>query len=278
MRTMYAFVAAFAVLALSANVQADCGNCGPKDASGTKCASGACSGQECPAAGECAAGECSGKECATAGACSGKECAAAGTCSAGTCPASQCDSSKGCPIAAAMEQLPKLTYAVGEKSTCCPKEAASIAEESGDHLHYCVADKKFHSEAEAQAALIEATETFVASFTEAHTCPNSGKVSLAGKTQSCKKSAAQMAKVMQNAMSKVKFTYLVGDKECGCPVEAGHLAKETGKEKLFVVGDAKTCCEKTARLNLARAKYKAAIEAMVQAQAAAEKQEVASGT
>ena len=51
------------------------------------------------------------------------------------------------------------------------------------------------------------------------------------------------------------------------PTRATKLAKDSGKEKLFVVGDTKTCCEKTARLNLARAKYKAAVEAMLTAQA-----------
>ena len=84
--------------------------------------------------------------------------------------------------------------------------------------------------------------------------------------------------MMQQAMAKVKFTYLVGEKECNCPVEAGRLAKESGKEKLFVVGEEKTCCEKTARLSLARAKYKAAIQAIVQAQAAAAKPEPTAGT
>ena len=103
-------------------------------------------------------------------------------------------------------------------------------------------------------------------------------MTLAGQVQSCEKTAAHTAELMQRAVAKVKFTYLVGEKECSCPVEAGKLAKESGKEKLFVVGEEKTCCEKTARLNLARAKYKAAIEALVQAQAAAAQPEPAGGT
>ena len=43
-------------------------------------------------------------------------------------------------------------------------------------------------------------------------------------------------------------------------------------------GEEKTRCEKTARLNLARAKYRAAIEAMVEAQAAAAKPGSSAGT
>jgi hypothetical protein len=192
-------------------------------------------------------------------------------CSSATCSAAKCDAGKGCPITAAMKQLPKLTYAVGEKKACCQEAAAKLAKESSGHIHFVVGKKEFDSESDAQMALIEATEKFVADYTKPHTCPESGKLTLAGQGQSCEKTAAHTADLMQKAMAKVKFTYLVGDKECSCPLQAGQLAKESGKEKLFVVGEEKTCCEKTARLNLARAKYKAAITAMVEAQAAAEK-------
>jgi hypothetical protein len=140
------------------------------------------------------------------------------------------------------------------------------------------AGKEFDCKSNAHAALVEATEKFVAAYTKPHTCPASGQVTLAGRVQSCGKTAAHTAELMQQAVAKVKFTYLVGEEECNCPVKAGKLAKESGKEKLFVVGKEKTCCETTARLNLARAKYKAAIEAMVQAQAAAAKPKPAAGT
>jgi hypothetical protein len=106
----------------------------------------------------------------------------------------------------------------------------------------------------------------------------SGQLTLAGQAQGCENTAAHAAKLMQQAMAKVRFTYLVGEKACHCPVEAESLAKESGKKRLFVVGEEKTHCEMTARLNLARAKYKAAIEAMVQAQAAAAKPAPTSGT
>lgn len=245
MKTMFAFVTALSVLALAADVQANCGNCGPKDGSAEKSAGDGCDAK---------------------------------TCTSEACGATQCDSSKGCPIAAAMERLPKLTYAVGDKTTCCPNEAAKLAEESGGHVHFRVAKKEFDAESDAYMALIEDTEKYVAAFTKPHTCPKSGQLTLAGQVQSCEKTAAHTAELMQQAMAKVKFTYLVGDKECNCPVEAGKLSKESGAEKLFVVGEEKTHCEKTARLNLARAKYKAAIEAIVQAQAADAKTEPTAGT
>jgi len=244
---MYAFVTAFAVLALVVDAQADCGKCGPKtkDASAKKSVVGGCSDKQCTSK---------------------------------SCGAAQCETGKGCPIAAALKRLPKLTYAVGGKKTCCRKEAAKLAKKSGGHIHFCVADKEFDSESDAQTALIEATEKCVAAFTNPHTCPKSGQLTLAGHVQSCGRTAAHTADVMQQAMAKVKFTYLVGDKECGCPVEAGKLAKKSGKKKLFVVGKEKTHCAKTARLNLARAKYKAAIKAMVQAHAAAAKPQPTAGS
>jgi len=244
MKSFFALVAAFAALGLGVNALADCGNCGVKDACAQKCTSGTCSGEQCSST-DCAAG--------------------------------QCDSSKGCPVAAAMERLPKMTYAVGDKTTGCPKEAAKLAEGSGSQIQFCVAEKKYDSKSDAQDALVEATEKFVAAFAEPHTCPKSGQCTLAGQVQKCEKTAARTAELMQQAMAKVKLTYLVGDEECHCPVEAGKLAEKSGKEKVFVVGDQKTRCEKTARLNLARAKYKAAIQAMFQAQAATAKPDQTAG-
>jgi hypothetical protein len=245
MKSLLASVTAFVVLALAVDAQAGCGHCDPKDTSAENSGAGACAGQQ-------------------------------GT--SDSCHATQCDTSKGCPFAAAMERLPKLTYAVGDKKICCPKEAAKLAKESGGHIHFCVAEKEFDSEPEARIALIEATERLVATLARPHTCPESGQMTLAGQVQSCQKTAAHTADLMQQAIAKVKFTYLVGEKECHCPMAAGKLAKESGKPKLFVVGEEKTHCEKTARLNLARAKYKAAIKAMLQAQAAAAKPEPTAGT
>ena len=77
-------------------------------------------------------------------------------------------------------------------------------------------------------------------------------------------------KVAKAAMDKVEMTYLVGEKECHCPTEADKLAKETGDPTVFVVaGQEPTCCNVTARLNLARAKYRAAVVAVTQSESPA---------
>ena len=58
------------------------------------------------------------------------------------------------------------------------------------------------------------------------------------------------------------MSYKVGEEACSCPNQAAALAKSTGTEKLFVVGKESTCCSTDARIKLAHAKYKAAVQAV----------------
>lgn len=181
------------------------------------------------------------------------------------CEGSEC---AGCPIQAAMETLPKFTYQVGKEKTCCSDAAAKLAKQHEAPIHYVLGDKTFETKNVAMVALADATEQYVKAFTTAKTCATSGKTTVAGKELCCEVMAGQRAKLAKTAMAKVNMTYLVGDKSCNCPNEATTLAKSSKAEKFFVVGKEKTCCSTTARLNLARAKYKAAIEALAKADAA----------
>ena len=252
------------------------------------CAAGKCEGTACgkdcktcpsttatsqDAAKTCAAGKCEGTAC-------GKDCqtcpssTTAKATSADGCPAGGCGTAcgaacgkdcKDCPITAAMNQLPKMTFTVGEEKTCCPTTAAELAKKAGSAIHYCVADKTYEDESAAKLALVEATEKFVADFSEPKVCKDSGTVTIAGKQLCCEQAAAQTQQVVKTAMEKVQLTYLVGEKACSCPIEAKQLATTSGEPTVFVVGEEKTCCDVTARLNLARAKYKAAVIALMQA-------------
>lgn len=202
----------------------------------------------------------------------------ASTCGAtADCEATGCDG-EGCPVALAMEQLPRISFAVGDQKTCCPKAAGELAKKLQAKIQFVVADKSFATESDAKLALVEATEKYVSVFAKPKKCSVSGTITVAGKKLNCEIKAGQTAKIVQTAMDKVRFTYLVGDKECHCPIEAKQVAEKTGKERLYVVGDEKTGCSVTARLNLARAKYKAAVLALVQADAKAEAQEAGAGT
>lgn len=198
----------------------------------------------------------------------GAHCGECGTCeehaAANTAAAELCADGV-CPIETAMGKLPQITFAVGEKTLCCEQAAMELAENSGDHVHFCVGEAQFDDKADAQVALVEATEKFVSTFAEPHTCKASGKITVAGAEQDCIFCAKGLAKKMNAAMDGVQMTYMVGKKECNCPVTAGKLAEEAGVEKQFVVGEEATCCEQTARLNLARAKYKAAVAVLVAA-------------
>ncbi len=226
--------------------------------------------KDCPA---CAAGTCDGTACKKGcGDCpaAAKETSAA-ACAGGACATAECGASCGkdcqdCPITAAMKALPQMTFAVGEEKTCCPKTAAELAQKANAPIHYVVADKSFDTESDAKLALVEATEQFVAAFAEPKVCKESGKVTIAGQELCCENAAARTAAVAKAAMDKVEMTYLVGEKECHCPVEAAKLAKDSGDPTVYVVAGESTCCNVTARLNLARAKYKAAVVAVTQAE------------
>jgi hypothetical protein len=172
-----------------------------------------------------------------------------------------------CPITKAMSELPKITYQVGAEQVCCAQSAATLAEKNSTPITYLVGKQSFDTEPSAMVALVEVTEKFVNDFATPCKCEVSGTTAIAGKELCCDVSAAETAKVVAAAMKNVEMTYLVGQKQCACPVEAATLAKETGEQQLFVVAGESTCCSTTARLKLAHAKYKAAVEALVAAEA-----------
>lgn len=178
----------------------------------------------------------------------------------------ECDGT--CPIAAAMGELPKMTYKVGEEATCCSKSAAALAEKNSLPIHFVVGENTFEKKEAAMTSLVETTETYVNAFITPCKCETSGTTKIAGKTCNCPVDAGKKAELVSTAASQVKMSYEVGEKSCNCPMKAASLAKTSGEDKLFVVGEEKTCCEMTARLNLARAKYKAAVKALATTTAA----------
>jgi len=245
------------------------------------CPIGQCAGEKCTAGtGACSAGKCSQTACAD-GKCTTGKCSAGtstdGKCSTGacaTCPsAGTCAASgtadAGCPIAAAMKNLPRMTYQVGDQTVGCPKAAAGLAEKANGVIHYVVAGKTYDTQPAAMLALVESTETFVAAFAEPKKCAETGTVTVAGQKACCPNTAAATSKMVKSAMDKVCMSYAVADKSCSCPNQARKLAEENGKPVEYVVSGQKSGCQLAARLNLARAKYKAAIEETARADAQA---------
>ena len=188
----------------------------------------------------------------------GSSCKSSGSCCKGECP-----------ISAAMASLPKMSYKVGDESTCCSHSAEALAEKHSAPIHFVVAETSYTDKSEAMTALVEKTEAMLTAFTTPSVCEKSGKTTIAGESLACSKSAASRAALVQAAVDSVNVSYVVGGETCSCPMKAKELAAG-GAEMKYVVGEEETCCEMTARLNVARAKYKAAVEALTKAQAATE--------
>ena len=206
--------------------------------------------------------------------CAKKECPA----KTSTVAADDTKSCQACPVSAAMAKLPKMTYAVGEESACCADSAKAMAEKTKQPVKFVVGEKKFDDKEKAFVSLVEQTEAHVNTFITPAKCEASGTHTVAGKSCSCPGEAAKNAELVKTAVQKIKMTYVVGKESCSCAVMAGEMAKKAGEKVNFKVGeDDATCCSMTARLNLARAKYKAAVQALAAAEKAAEKTET-SGT
>lgn len=167
-----------------------------------------------------------------------------------------------CPVSAAMAKLPKMTYAVGTEKTCCSDKAKSLAEQHKAPIQYVVADKTYDDQTAAMTALVEETETFVAAFTSPKKCEASGKTTIAGQCLECPMEAEKQSTLVNTAIEAVKMEYEVAGEKANCPSCAATMSKEKSAPVEYVVGDQKTSCELTARLNLAHAKYKAAVQAL----------------
>ena len=168
-----------------------------------------------------------------------------------------------CPIAKAMKDLPQMTYRIGEENTCCSKSADELAKKHNKPIQFVVAKKTYDKKEKAMVALVESTEKFVKDFVTPCKCEVSGSTKIAGQSCNCPVDAGKKTELVKAAVSKVKMSYAVGEKTCNCPKEASAIAAKSGAKKEFVVAGKKTCCEMTARLNLAHAQYKAAVEAML---------------
>jgi hypothetical protein len=212
-------------------------------------------------------------------------------CAAKECPAqtstvaAQADDKKagcqqaGCPVSAAMAKLPKMTYTVGEEATCCADSAKALAEKTETPIKFVVGEKSFDDKKAAYTSLVEQTETFVNAFITPSKCEASGTHTVAGVSCKCPVEAGQKAELVKAATEKIQMTYVVGKESCHCPTTASKMAEKAGEKVSFKVGEEATSCEITARINLAHAKYKAAVQALIaKAEKPAEEKTETSGT
>lgn len=235
-----------------------------------------CDGSSCDASGGCCSEKAKATTLVTTEAkqektCDGSSCEAGGGCCSEKASAvvAEGDATEGvCPVTLAMSELPTMVYAVGEQKVCCEKMAGELAKKESDSVHYVVAEKAYDTKPEAMKALVEKTETMVNAYVAPKKCSESGNTTIAGKTCSCPVETAARVEAVESAVKTVSMKFVVDGQEAACGNCAAARSKETGKPVEYVVAGESTTCEMTARLNLARAKYKAAVEAVV----AAEKQ------
>ena len=76
----------------------------------------------------------------------------------------------GCAVAAAMKNLPAMTYKVGEEATCCSESAQALAKKHNKPMHFVVGEKTYESKEKAYTALVESTEKFVNDFITPKKC------------------------------------------------------------------------------------------------------------
>jgi hypothetical protein len=232
---------------------------------------------------ECAGGACCQEkatqvltttEATTEKACDGKDCQPSGECckekaanvltSTPAADDKKCEEGActECPVSAAMAKLPKMTYAVGTEKTCCSDQAKTLAEQHKAPIQYVVADKTFDCPTAAMTALVEETESFVAAFTSPKKCEVSGNTTIAGQAVTCPVEAEKQTVLVSTAIESVKMEFEVAGEKAACASCAATQAKEKSAPIEYVVGEQKTTCQLTARLNLAHAKYKAAVQAL----------------
>jgi hypothetical protein len=214
---------------------------------------------------KCPASATAANAVATATKCEGEKCAAGKCCEGG-----QCSAACGAAIANAKEKLPKLVYKVGKETTCCSESAKALAEKSKETVQFVVAEKAYTCKNEAFTALVTETEKFVESYVSVSKCEASGKSTVAGKSFDCCVEAGQKAELVKAAVKEVRVSYKVGDEDACCAGSAAALAKKSKMPIKYVVNGEATECELTSRLNLATAKYLAAVVALTSAEKTAE--------
>lgn len=155
----------------------------------------------------------------SAGAGDGEGCKKDATAKSGSCcakgqqaSAADCKDKKDCCAGKEFAGMPKMGYKVGDKSVCCPQEAAKLAEANKAAVKYVVENKDYDKQADAMEALAGALTSYLDKSTN--------------------------------------ISFAVGDQCMSCPMSAGELAKKEGKKVQYRVAaynfETKEAAEKAA--------------------------------
>ncbi len=111
-------------------------------------------------------------------------------------------------------------YVAGGKCGGCPVTAKTVAAKSGSKVTYRVGGVDFATKADAQ----------------------------------------KVVKLVADAVAEVKMSYKVDGKTFGCDKAAGAKCKKTGAKMTYVIGDQETCCKIDAALKMAETKVRKIVE------------------
>lgn len=192
-----------------------------------------------------------------------------------------CTGEKSATLAKAGANTPKMTFKVGDKSTCCPDEAQKLASGDAKLVKYVVADKEFSDKSEALTAYGKLLDEHLSQITtvkyavgkECMACPvSAGELAkkegkkveyrLASFNFGDKEAAEKAAKSAKEAAEKVTMKVMVGDQSYHCATMAEAAAKSCGRTVEYVVGETRTPCNTTAQVELAKARIEAALTAI----------------
>lgn len=181
-------------------------------------------------------------------------------------------------------KMPKMSYKVGDKEVCCSSEASELAKGDKSKIQFVVAGKSYTSQAEATDALATALDGFMnevitvkyAVGDSCVACPTAAKEMASKDNKKVQyrvasfnfekqEDADKAVKVAKEAAAKVEMKMMVGEKCYQCPMSAGEAAKKESKSVEYVVGEKKSCCDKEAKVMLAKARIDAAMKAMSEA-------------
>lgn len=185
---------------------------------------------------------------------------------------------KGVDVEAAM---PVITYKVGDETTTCACSAKAMAEKAHKDIVFVVAGKDYSDKPAAMAAYGDALDGYLKDLTTV-------KYAVGDSVGCCSKSADEMAKksgkqvvyrlasfsfekscdaekaakLASEAAEKVHMEMVVDGKTYECPMEAKTASASCHKGITYKVGETTTECDKTAHVELAKARCAAALAAI----------------
>lgn len=210
--------------------------------------------------------------------------AAKGDCAAKTGCSAQAKADGGCSgsnlASCNFRGVPAMMYKVGDEEMDCPAQAQKVAAADKKAIKFVVDGKTYDAQADAMTAYADVLEKHLQKMTavqyvvgeECVGCPvsakalaekNKGKVRyrVASTTFDDQAVAEKAAKLAKDASDKVAMKMMVGDKEYQCPASAQEACKD-GQQIAYQIGETRTPCKVSARVELAKAKILSAMKAV----------------